>query len=142
MTPAARPLLPLLAALAVLVAAPSASAELVSVKDAANGAKRMIYRVGPFDIKPGQNEISNQLITDRPQFDGYITRMRPDLVYLNGKVPGVDVIHLHHGVWINWSQQNPTSALPELFVAAGEEKTIVRFPKGYGYVQARATTGS
>ena len=131
---AARPLLPLLAALAVLVAAPSASAELVSVKDAANGAKRMIYRVGPFDIKPGQNEISNQLITDRPQFDGYITRMRPDLVYLNGKVPGVDVIHLHHGVWINMSQQNLTSGLPELFVAAGEEKTIVKFPKGYGYV--------
>ena len=120
---------------ATLAAAPAAPAELVSVKPAANGAKRMTFRVGPFQIKPGQNEISNELVTERPNFDGFITRMRPDLVYTNGEVPGVDVIHLHHGVWLNTGQSDLTwPGLPERFVAAGEEKTIHRFPKGYGYV--------
>ena len=126
---------------ALLVMAPSAMAELVSVEAAANGAKRMKYKVGPFQVKPGQNEISNQLISDRPQFDGYITRMRPDLVYTSGKVPGVDVIHLHHGVWLNLAQRDTTvPGLPERFVAAGEEKTIVKFPKGYGYANGADDT--
>jgi plastocyanin len=131
----------LLAASFVLLAlsAPSAGAaaakgELVSVSPAANGAKRMLYRIGPFEVIPGQNEIGNKLITEKPQVDGWITRMRPDLVYTNGRVPGVDVIHLHHGVWANLSRPNITSPdRPELFFAAGEEKTIGTLPKGYGY---------
>jgi hypothetical protein len=48
-------------------------------------------------------------------------------------VPGVDIIHLHHGVWVNLSGQSATASLPELFFAAGEEKTIVTLPDGYGY---------
>ena len=59
--------------------------------------------------------------------------MRPDLTYLDGKVPRVDVLHLHHGVWVNLSRPNTTNNLPELFFAAGEEKTIFQLPKGYGY---------
>ena len=60
--------------------------------------------------------------------------MRPDLVYTNGSVPRVDVLHLHHGVWLNLSDQDATSpGLPERFFAAGEEKTISTMPKGYGY---------
>ena len=125
----------------LLIAAPSATAveavasgKAVSVKDAANGAKRITYRIGPFNIKPGQNEIGNELILERPQEDGYFTRIRPDLTYLNGKVPGVDVIHLHHGVWANLGRRNASNpGLPELFVAAGEEKTVVELPRGYGY---------
>jgi hypothetical protein len=45
--------------------------------------------------------------------------MRPD-----GTVPRVDVIHLHHGVWLVGLQ--PT-------FAAGEEKTIFSAPKGFGW---------
>ncbi|HEV3377319.1 MAG TPA: hypothetical protein VG126_08575 [Thermoleophilaceae bacterium] len=128
-----------LAASIALLAVPASAAaapkgELVSVKPAANGAKRMLYRIGPFEVIPGQNEIGNKLITEKPQVDGWITRMRPDLVYTNGRVPGVDVIHLHHGVWANLSRPNITSPdRPELFFAAGEEKTIGKLPKGYGY---------
>ena len=59
--------------------------------------------------------------------------MRPDLTYMDGKVPRVDVLHLHHGVWVNLSRPNTTNNLPELFFAAGEEKTIFQLPKGYGY---------
>jgi plastocyanin len=106
----------------------------VAVKSLAGGAKRLTYRVGPFDVVPGQNSINFKPILERPQVDGYITAMRPDLTYLDGRVPRVDVIHLHHGVWLNMSHQDTTRpGLPERFFAAGEEKTRLRLPEGYGY---------
>ena len=115
-------------------AAPEAVGAAVKVSAGANGAQRLTYKIGPFDIVPGQNEIGNEIITQKPQVDGWITRIRPDLIYTSGKVPGVDVIHLHHGVWLNLGESDSTwPGLPERFVAAGEEKTIVQFPKGYGY---------
>jgi hypothetical protein len=75
-----------------------AAGKVTAVQDAAGGAKRLTYRIGPFDIKPGQNEIGFAPIVERPQVNGWITRIRPDLVYPDGRVPGVEVIHLHHGV--------------------------------------------
>jgi hypothetical protein len=130
----------LLAVLAALVlaapagAASAAAGEVVKVSAGANGAQRLTYRIGPFSIIPGQNEIDNTIIAHKPQVDGWITRIRPDLTYTNGKVPGVDVIHLHHGVWLNLGARDATwPGLPERFVAAGEEKTIMELPKGYGY---------
>ena len=100
---------------------------------AADGVQRLKYKVGPFKIVPGQNEIDFAPIRDKPPVDGYITRIKPDLVYTNGKVPGVEVIHLHHGVWLNLSRQDATARVPERFFWAGEEKTILTLPKGYGY---------
>ncbi|MEA2402943.1 MAG: hypothetical protein QOK00_3346 [Thermoleophilaceae bacterium] len=123
----------------VVLAAPSAMAEpahssLVKVAAAPNGAQRLTYRVGPFNIIPGQNDIGYNGMDLKPPEDGWITRIRPDLTYLNGKVPRVDVIHLHHGVWLNLSRRDATApGLPERFFAAGEEKTIMSFPKGYAY---------
>ncbi|MDQ5834092.1 MAG: hypothetical protein M3550_13705, partial [Actinomycetota bacterium] len=117
----------------VLVAPAGAVGSSVTVSDGDNGAKRMTYKIGPFDIIPGQNEISNKLIDQKPAVDGWITRIRPDLVYTNGKIPGVDVIHLHHGVWANISRESSGSPFGELFFAAGEEKTVMRIPEGFGY---------
>ncbi len=111
----------------------TSSDSTVRVTKLKNGAKRMTYDIGPFTVIPGQNEIGYAPITEKPQVDGWITRIRPDLVYMNGKVPRVDVIHLHHGVWLNMSRPDATAPLPERFFAAGEEKTIMSFPKGYGY---------
>ena len=112
-------------------AAPEAVGAAVKVSAGANGAQRLTYKIGPFDIIPGQNEIGNEIIAQKPQVDGWITRIRPDLIYTSGKVPGVDVIHLHHGVWLNLGESDSTwPGLPERFVAAGEEKTIVRVPQG------------
>ncbi len=128
-----------ISALAVLaIAAPATMAapegRALAVSSLANGAKRIKYKIGPFDVVPGQNDIGFQIIKEKPQEDGYITRIRPDLTYLDGRVPGVDVIHLHHGVWLNLSRQDVTRpGLPERFFAAGEEKTHMRLPKGYGY---------
>ena len=101
------------------MAAPHGS--VVSVAKGANGAQRLTYRVGPFNIIPGQNDIGYAGMDQKPKVDGWITRMRPDLVYTNGTVPRVDVLHLHHGVWLNMSRQDATvPGLPERFFAAGE----------------------
>jgi plastocyanin len=100
---------------------------------APDGVQRLKYKIGPFKIIPGQNQIDFAPIVERPQVDGYITRIKPDLTYTSGRVPGVDVIHLHHGVWLNMSRPDATAGVPERFVAAGEEKTIVELPNGYGY---------
>ena len=121
----------------VAVAAPPALAapegKAAAVQSLAGGAKRIKYKIGPFEVKPGQNEIGYAPIVERPQVDGYITRIRPDLTYLDGRVPRVDVIHLHHGVWVNTSRRGTTSFGAELFFPAGEEKTIMQLPRGYGY---------
>ena len=58
---------------------------------------------------------------------GYLTRFKPNMVVIRGKklvTPPVDDLHLHHVVWLG-----PTN---ERF-AAGEEKSYVKLPKGYGY---------
>ncbi len=88
------------------------------------GVQTLRFKYGPVKIAPGQNTIEideNQL---KPPVDGWITGFRPDLTYKDGSVPRVDVIHLHHGVWL--------SNFKPLF-AAGEEKTHFEAPPGYGW---------
>lgn len=99
------------------------------------GAERLHFKVGPFNIEPGQNNIANRgAAAQQPPVNGWIVGIRPNLEYANGKTPGVDVIHLHHAVWLNLSAKDPTDpALPERFFAVGEEKTNMKLPAGYGY---------
>ena len=99
------------------------------------GATRLHFKIGPFVVEPGQNNIANRSArSQQPQEDGWIVGIRPNLEYANGETPGVDVIHLHHAVWLNLSAQDTTDpALPERFFAVGEEKTNLKFPQGYGY---------
>jgi plastocyanin len=94
------------------------------------GIQHLTYCYGPVNIAPGQNIIQFQPAVDTignklwPQQDGYITRFDPELIYTNGSVPPVDVVHLHHGVWaVNGQPQ----------FAAGEEKTIQQLPQGFGW---------
>ena len=123
----------LAAAAPAAMAAPEATGSIVKVAAGKDGAQRLTYRIGPFDIVPGQNDIDTQVFAQKPKVDGWITRIRPDLIYTSGRIPRVDIIHLHHGVWLNAGRQDATSpGLPERFFAAGEEKTIMSFPKGYG----------
>src|SRR3954453_15829273 len=84
-------------------------------------AETLKYRFGPIHIAPGRNDIVFQVNDQRPVQNGWVTGFKPNLSYVDGKVPRVDVIHLHHGVWINNGQ--PT-------FAAGEEKTAVKAPAG------------
>ena len=47
----------------------------------------------------------------------------------NGTTPRVDVVHLHHGVWLNLRGRDLTSPLPERFFAALSRLTPeARFP--------------
>jgi plastocyanin len=98
------------------------------------GMQKLTYLYGPIKLTPGQNTIEAQPNSERPQVPGYITKFQPDLVYAktNSKgghdTPRVDVIHLHHGVWLVARENTlyPT-------FAAGEEKTIFNMPQGFGY---------
>jgi endonuclease/exonuclease/phosphatase family metal-dependent hydrolase len=87
-------------------------------------AETLSYRFGPIHVAPGQNTIEFAGNDLKPPVDGWITGFKPNLTYENGAVPRVDVVHLHHGVWL--------SNFAPLF-AAGEEKTIISSPPGYGW---------
>jgi plastocyanin len=91
---------------------------------AQDGVQRLEFSYGPVKISPGQNTIGLSVNDQRPAVDGWIVGFRPDLVRKDGSVPRVDVIHLHHGVWL--------SDFRPLF-AAGEEKTALTAPRGYGW---------
>jgi hypothetical protein len=108
------------------------------------GMKVMHFAAGPYRITPGANLIlldANRV--PKPHQDGFMVRMAPNLRYAlpNGKccgaVPRVDVIHLHHGVWLSTGRAgagegNGYGGLYP-FMASGEEKTVYEFPQGYGY---------
>jgi plastocyanin len=130
------PLATLLALLAVLLAAPAAHAE-AGLWDGTKGVEHLHFQTAPIVVKPGQNSINNVIVppSQRPKVDGFIVRARPDLTYLDGTVPPVDVIHLHHGVWLNASGSSPASPVGSVqpIFFGGEEKTVFRIPKGYGY---------
>src|SRR5215216_3537852 len=87
-------------------------------------AETLTYRFGPVHITPGQNTIEFAGNDLKPPVDGWITRFTPNLRYADGTIPRVDVLHLHHGVWLS-------NGAP-LF-AAGEEKTVISAPSGYGW---------
>jgi plastocyanin len=97
---------------------------LAAPASAADGVQHLHYEFGPITIKPGQNTIEFAPNTQRPQVDGWIVGFHPNLRRPNGTVPRVDVIHLHHGVWLVNGQ--PTWA-------AGEEKTDQIAPPGFGW---------
>jgi plastocyanin len=90
--------------------------------------QRMRFAYGPIHVKPGQNDVLVEPVRiEKPMQDGYITRFKPNLVLPDGTVPPVEQVHLHHGTWL---AQPDYGSGP--FFAAGEEKTIAPFPKGYG----------
>jgi plastocyanin len=99
------------------------------------GTQHLHFEFGPVDVQPGQNSIEfSKGQIPKPDADGWILRIAANLRREDGSVPPVDVIHLHHGVWLNASRPDSTfPSFPERFFAAGEEKTTTEFPPGYGY---------
>ncbi len=111
---------------------------------ASSGVEYLHFHAGPYKISPGANLILLQTNkVPKPNQDGYIVRMAPNLHYAlpNGKccgaVPLTNVIHLHHGVWLSNGQlgEGEGNGLDGFypFMASGEEKTVYEFPAGYGY---------
>ena len=92
---------------------------------AAPRVQHLHFKYGPVTIQPGQNTISiDGDKIPRPKVSGWIVGFRPNLERPGGSVPRVDVIHLHHAVWL--INGRPT-------FAAGEEKTRVKLPRGFGW---------
>jgi hypothetical protein len=109
------------------------------------GTKFIHLDAGPYTVTPGANLILTQLgNVPKPTYDGYMLRMYPNLHYAlpNGKccgaIPRVDVVHLHHGVWLSDGKAGKGEGNGDIdgfypFIASGEEKTVYGFPSGYGY---------
>jgi plastocyanin len=90
--------------------------------------QRLRFSFGPIFVKPGQNDVLVEPVRiEKPMRDGYITRFEPNLVRTDGTVPPTEQVHLHHGTWLSVPSYGSGP-----FFAAGEEKTIAPFPKGYG----------
>ena len=116
-----------------LLAAPDAkAAECPPIQDKPDaiphvdyeGVQHLTYCYGPVAVKPGQNIIRLNPTNLFPREPGYITRFDPELIYEDGTVPRVDILHLHHAVWIvNFNPQ----------FATGEEKSILQMPPGFGW---------
>jgi plastocyanin len=89
------------------------------------GIQHIRYRY-PLDVKPGADDIRIRNLPKelRPKVPGYITRFQPSLTLADGTLPSVDIIHLHHAVWL--VNGRPT-------FAAGEEKSVAQMPKGFGF---------
>src|SRR5262245_48494120 len=104
-------------------------------KPDANGVQHLHFEYGPLDIAPGQNLIQNSTFRiPQPTEEGWIVGFKPNVQLPNGKIPPVDVLHLHHGVWAVASRRDATAPLfPERFIAAVDEKTALELPDGYGY---------
>ena len=122
-----------LAVLAVGLMAPAAQARprvirtpqgTETIRTGKDGVRHLSFRWGPVKIAPGQNTIAISDEDLKPPGPGWITSFAPNLTYVNGRVPRVDIIHLHHAVWL--INGRPTWA-------AGEEKTRSRMPKGFGW---------
>jgi hypothetical protein len=106
--------------------------------------KVLKFAAGPYTVTPGANLILlDHNHVPKPNVNGFMVRMAPNLRYAlpNGKccggIPRVDVIHLHHGVWLSngatgQGEGNAGFGLYP-FMASGEEKTVYEFPQGYGY---------
>jgi hypothetical protein len=54
---------------------------------ATGDVQRVNYKLGPFKVIPGQNEIGATPIRERPHVEGYITRIKPDLIYTTARCP-------------------------------------------------------
>ena len=125
----------ILGCLALAAPASAATTVLTGSRFVAPDVQRLSYRYGPVVATAGTNlNLVGPVTVEKPSWDGYVTRFKPDLVYADGQPPRVDVVHMHHAVFVNLSRSDVTApSLPQRFGGFGEEKTIASIPAGYGY---------
>jgi hypothetical protein len=113
----------------------------------APGVQETTVRYGPFVLPPagkgGDVDHANVVMPDvpKPCEDCYIVRAEPDLVFDDGTPANLDQgLMLHHAVLFNTGRSDTTCGkdsffgrLGERFLASGNERTIKRYPDGYGY---------
>lgn len=95
---------------------------------------RLRFAYGPIVVQPGANSTYPDVKKiEKPYYDGYMTRIEPNMVLADGSTPDLDELHLHHATWLSYPEYGNGP-----WFAAGEEKTIAQFPVGYG-MPVRAT---
>jgi hypothetical protein len=142
---------------AVLVAAAPAAKAIIPPETVIlpNGVERTTYYIGektggvdgPLQVTSGQNRIDYDPIfgLQRPSQNGWITRIKPNMVRPDGSIPKSSEVMFHHGVWLNNNRDDATdasvgAAFPERFYATGEEKTAMILPPGFGYRYLKTDT--
>ncbi|MCA1726707.1 MAG: hypothetical protein LC722_03335 [Actinobacteria bacterium] len=65
----------------------------------------------------------------KPLYDGFMVRFKPDFVLADGTVPPIENLHLHHAVWSSFTGNYGNYGA---WAASGEEKTTFHVPRGYG----------
>jgi hypothetical protein len=117
------------------------------VPAAANAATyTKVVRYGPFALPAASDPMAGSATTKlklgvrRPCADCYITSFRPDLVYEDGtRATMANGAMLHHAVMTSQFRSDATCGgdclglAGERFFAAGNERTAIEFPAGYGY---------
>src|SRR3954469_11608128 len=106
-----------------------------------DGCQRLRFAYGPVTVRPGANAQLLGLNIQKPLYDGYVSRLTANLYRTDGQIPPVDgahlhhapsppvdVVHLHHAAWLS---SRMYGNFP-VFFAAGEEKTHLQAPSGYG----------
>jgi hypothetical protein len=105
-----------------------------------------VVRYGPFALPAASDPVAGSTTTklklgvQRPCADCYITSFKPDLVYEDGtRATMATGAMLHHVVMTSQFRSDATCGSDwlglagERFFAAGNERTTITFPAGYGY---------
>ena len=133
-----------LLALAGLALAPAAHARSTTVRTSqgtitttrlADGVRHLKFRWGPVRIARAEHDLARRR-QPAAAGAGVDHLSSPDLTYVDGTVPRVDVIHLHHAVWLVGSrgELRPTWA-------AGRRRPRSASPRASAGATARTTSG-
>ena len=94
------------------------------------GVQRLSYRAGPYHVGPGQNSIEFAPTAQKPQVDGYIVGIRPNLRHADGSIPKTNRIMFHHGVWVNLKGKDGTARRPRALLRRGRGEDQPAPPEG------------
>ncbi|MGH9022898.1 MAG: hypothetical protein ACRDV9_07345, partial [Acidimicrobiia bacterium] len=124
---------------------PGASTTLTEARSVEGSTERTV-RYGPIPLAAGTATTPSQAAAfvagvEVPCADCYVTGVRPDLVYEDGRSANLDTgVMLHHLVLVRANRPDPTctgeSPLADYgqrFFGAGNERTHGDFPAGFGY---------
>ena len=131
-----RRLLPLSLACTAALALPSAASAAVETET---------FRLGPIQVD-GYEVLQGNMLAETPKTNGHIVGMEVDVTDAEGNPIPIQRLMLHHIVFTNlvrrdntcdqytmWDGQTTLNNMPQRFYGAGEERSKLSMPPGYGY---------
>jgi plastocyanin len=119
--------------LSVLVSVVSLVAIALLAPGRAHAATQtLVYTTKAISV-PGYGVVTQPMLVDSPQVDGYVTGLTAEIVDARGRVQGRSKVMLHHIVFGKIGTPDATcGGNTQRFYAEGEERTQLRLPAGYG----------